>query len=101
MSAGVYPVMPRRTAAINGGTYATVTTSAIVLAANPSRQWAVLFNTSSSDTIYLALGKAAVVGSGIPLPPQTGFIFDHTNPWTGDVYAVTSGSSTNLAVCHV
>jgi hypothetical protein len=102
MSAGVYPVMPRRTSATNGGTYFTVTgASQVCLAANPNRQWAVLTNSSSADTIYLALGKAAVVGSGIVLPPGVGYTFDHTNPWTSSIYAISSGSSTNLAIVEV
>ena len=101
MSAGVYPIMPLTKTTISGATYATVgASSAIAVQANGARRWLVVTNTSA-NVIWLGLGVAAVVGSGIYLPAGAGYIFDHTNPWVGAVYAIASGAGSNLAITEV
>ena len=71
--------------------------STLVLAANPNRVDAELVN-DGDDTIYLARGDAAVVGSGIRLNPNGGsYSIGTVNLFEGEVYGI-SENETNLTV---
>lgn len=80
-------------------TAATVgVTSAQAVATNSARVGLVLTNTSS-NTISIAFDNAAVLNSGITLPPNGGtFTMGEYTFCTGAVYAIASGASSNLAI---
>ena len=63
--------------------------STLVLAANGSRQEAVVCNNSTTQVIYLAFGTSAVVGGGIRLNPKGDYI---TTDTTLAIYAIASAS---------
>ena len=93
-------VAPASATATN--TFATVTTaSSVALAALATRRYVMLVNTSDT-IIYLALGAAAVVGSGIPVYPNGDFYeIKWGNLNTAYIAAIHAGSGNkNLAVCH-
>lgn len=80
-------------------TFATVeTTSAVAVVANGSRISLTLVN-DSSNTIYVSKGAEAVVGSGIRLNSSGGALI--IDDYTGDIYAISTGASSNLTVCEV
>ncbi len=80
-------------------TFATVgVASAEALAENQRRVNAIFVN-DSDETIYLARGNAAVVGSGIRLNANGGwFEIDENNMFKGAVNAIATGADANLTV---
>lgn len=80
-------------------TFATIgLTSTLVLAANSQRRWLFLVN-DSDENIYVSLGSAAVVGSGILLTPGGGALtLDTASMFAGDVYAICASGGKNLTV---
>jgi len=79
-------------------TAATVGTStAEAVASNSSRQGLVLTNTSN-NTISFGIGAAAVLNSGITLPPKSVWVMDEFTFATGAVNAIASSASSNLAI---
>jgi hypothetical protein len=78
--------------------YTTIgTTSALALSASASRRGLVMCNTSSAY-ISLAFGAAAVLYSGITLPPYGAWSMDQFSFWTGEIYAIASLASSNLSI---
>lgn len=79
---------------INSITFDVTTSSQLVLPANEHRKFAIFVNDSSS-TIYLKMGGAASLHSGIRISAN-GFSYeiDNTNLWVGDVYAIHDGIGT-------
>jgi len=73
-------------------TFATIAgISTLALAANPRRLDAEFVN-DSADTIYLARGNAAVIGSGIRLNPNGGsYSIGPGNLFLGDINAISDG----------
>ena len=72
--------------------------SGLALAANVQRVNAVFVN-DSSETIYLARGNAAVIGSGIRLNANGGsYEIDSSNLFLDDVYGIATGAGSNLTV---
>jgi len=69
------------------------TTSTPVLDANPNRRYAAFFN-DSDTTIYLAFGEAAIVGTGVRIPPDGVYEVTWNNPLTAEVNAIHGGSGT-------
>ena len=68
------------------------------LAANVARANAVFVN-DSSETIYLARGNDAVVGSGIRLNANGGsYEIDGGNLFVGAINAIATGAGANLTV---
>ena len=79
-----------------GGKVTVVNTSTLALARECGRQYALLVN-DSDETIYLNLGSAAVMNSGIPLTANGGAIeITGHDLFVGDVYAICSSGSKNL-----
>ena len=72
--------------------------SGLALAANVQRVNAVFVN-DSSETIYLARGNAAVIGSGIRLNANGGsYEIDASNLFQGVVNGIATGAGANLTV---
>lgn len=88
---GAYPIRKVSDAPIS-----VVTTSTLALADNPNRKYALLINTSNTD-IWLRLGQAAVLGSGIFIA-RGGFAYEITgeNLWTGAIYAIHGGAGAKV-----
>lgn len=71
-------------------------TSTEAIAANSNRKYALLVNDSDTD-MYLALGKAAVVGEGIRLNKKGGWYeITAINLFTGAVNAICATAGKNL-----
>mgnify|MGYP001591394677 CR=1 FL=1 len=87
-------LMGRSTTMVEGsGTVSIGATTTVILAANNNRRFAHIMN-DSNEVIYLGLGEAAVLNSGIRLNALGGsFTIDATNLFTGAVNGIsTSGS---------
>ena len=68
------------------------TGSGIILRRNPSRIWAGFTNDGAVD-VYIRIGEAAALNTGILLSPGGSFTLDQYNmPWQGEVYAIASAS---------
>jgi hypothetical protein len=79
-------------------TAATVgVSSGIALASNLNRKSLVLTNTSN-NMIYLGLGAAAVVDSGIIIAPFSVWNMNEYSYTTAAIYAIASGAGSNLAI---
>lgn len=77
---------------------AVQTVSTLVLAANPSRRYAVFVN-DSNKPIYLSLGAAAVLNQGIELSTVNGkYEINDSNLFLGVIYAIAEGGDKNLTV---
>lgn len=62
-------------------------TSGLVLAANERRKYA-LIGGNQTVGLWLALGEAAAVGSGIYLAAGDAYEIDADNLWLGEVYGI-------------
>lgn len=82
-------------------TYATIgSDSTAVVVANPSRMHLVLVN-DSTQTMYLGLGAAAVIGSGIRLNASGGsFEISETNLYCGAINAITASGQANITIAE-
>jgi hypothetical protein len=88
-----FPVRePRKSTGTNVSVDATASSST-VLAANGSRDTFQLWHDGSAETVYLALGGAAVVGKGPRL--SAGESFGLTG-YTGEVRAITTAGTVHL-----
>lgn len=67
-------------------------TSAAVMAANEQRKFAEFFN-GSDVSIWLALGAAAVVGTGIHVPVGASYVIDDHNMYLGAVNGIAASGS--------
>lgn len=72
-------------------------TSAAAVSANVNRRGLILVNTSTA-TISIAFGTAAVLNSGITLTPGGVYNMDEWSFDTGEVRAIASAASSNLAI---
>lgn len=81
-------------------TFATVgVASTVVVPANANRTGLVLINTSTNYISLAFDGAAAVLYSGVTLSPAGGvFEMDPFIGTTGQVTAIASGASSNLAI---
>jgi len=74
--------------------------STTILSANANRKYALIVN-DSDTTIYLALGAAAAVNSGIRLNANGGaYEINWTNLYKGAIYGIhgVAGVTKNIAV---
>jgi len=80
-------------------TFATVgVVSTLVLAANRRRVDAEFVN-DGDETVYLARGNVAVMGSGIRINARGGcYRIGTNNMFYGDIYAICAGGQLNLTV---
>ena len=68
------------------------TTQQRILGKNPARQYALLVN-DGTDDIYLGMGIPATANRGIRLNAGGGsYEINLTNPWHGEIYAVSAGT---------
>lgn len=74
-------------------------TSTRILAANPLRAYAYIYNSSGAN-IYLQFGQAAVVNQGIQLGTGANGLYEITSNklWVGDVFVIKSGSPIQIEV---
>lgn len=88
------------TAAIPKSRITVGTTSQPVLAANSARLEATICNDHGTNTVYLALGAAALVNQGIRLNAGGG---NYTTPpgYTGSVHAVANGEGTGVTFTEI
>lgn len=63
------------------------TTSAVLVAANPSRKYAHIFN-NSSEAIFIQFQSSAALNQGIKVGPGSFFTLDTINLWLGDVNGI-------------
>jgi len=84
----------------SSGTNGKVTvgaTSTLVSAPKSNRVYALLVN-DSDETIYIALGAAAVLNQGIPLFASGGSLtLDGKYPFKGAIYAISTSGTKNLS----
>jgi hypothetical protein len=74
------------------------TTSAVVLAADPKRRYAILCNTGNFDC-FLAIGTPAVAGQGILLKSKGGaYELLAQNLTHAAVSAITSADATTISI---
>jgi len=79
-------------------TFATVgTSSGIAVASNSSRKSLIITNTSN-NVMYLGLGAAAVVGSGIVIAPYSVWNMNEYSFTTSAIYVIASDTNSNLAI---
>jgi len=87
----------------SSGTAASVTvgaTTTVALAAVSGRKYAILVN-DSNETIYLALGTAALQGKGIRLNANGGaYEIVGEKPYRGAINAICASGSKNLCVFY-
>lgn len=79
-------------------TVAVTTASILVLAQNKRRKYALISNPTGGGTIFLAFGKAAVANKGVLIPPGGAYEIDSDNLWTGDIFAIASAGTINVAL---
>lgn len=73
------------------------TSSASAVASNANRKGVILVNTSTA-WISLGLGATAVLYSGITLAPGAAWEMRESFVFTGEINAIASATSSNLAV---
>lgn len=94
----VQPVSTKTPLTAASPTFATVTgTSAQVIASDTTRKSLVLINLSS-DNISFGVNTPAVVGSGITITPNGVWESDEYSYVTGQIQAISSGTSSQLAI---
>ena len=85
----------------NSPTFVSVgVSSTSVLGANSSRKGAVFTNTSANTISFATESAAAVLNSGITLPPWGVWEMDGFTFTTGAIHAIASAASSNLAVAE-
>jgi hypothetical protein len=76
-------------------------TQELILGSNPQRYYVLIVNDSDS-TAYISLGKPAVANEGIRLNASGGsFEINLTNPYYGEIYAVSTGASKKLMITEI
>lgn len=99
---GPIPARPNTLTPNSPGGVTVGVASAEVLKANEGREGHTYVN-ASSNAIYLGLGAAAVIGSGIFLAGGGGSwdgLIGHTT-WTGSVFAIAAGAGSKMTVIEV
>lgn len=75
----------------------TVGTQSTYLIAPAARSLVRIYN-GGNETIYLGLGQAAVVGTGIGIPSSTAWESTGSHVYRGAIYAISSGGSDVVAI---
>lgn len=99
VAGGPIPVTPTvSTYAVGTPTTATATgTSGIVLIENSNRKVATIVNVGAAS-VFLAVGTAAIYGSGIALAAGAGYEWNSTNLTHEQIHAITAGTSVELSI---
>lgn len=72
--------------------------SSNILASNPARKYAYIFN-QSGVAIFIKLGAAAVINQGIRIPDNSMYEINSDNLWTGDIFAIKNlATAVNIEV---
>lgn len=79
-------------------TAAITTSSALVLAKNKRRKYALISNPTGGGTLFLAFDKPAVANKGVLIPAGGAYEIDSDNLWTGEIYAIASAGTINVAI---
>lgn len=75
------------------GTVSVGIASVAVLASNDRRRYAIICN-SGANGLWLGLGVAAVVGTGIYVPPNGGtFVIEGDNRWKGAINGIVAAAT--------
>lgn len=70
--------------------------SVVLIAENLRRKYAGIYN-ASTNGLWLGLGQAAVIGTGIYVPPNGGwFEIDHDNLWQGEIQGISAAGAANV-----
>jgi hypothetical protein len=72
--------------------------SAVVLAANPKRKYAVIYNTHATNMVWLSFAVAAVAQRGYPLAAGSMYVIDSDNHTTVAVNGISPDSNVTLTV---
>ena len=72
--------------------------SSTIIAANASRKGAAIINTSANTVSFATEANAAVLNSGITLPPYGVWIMDAYTFTKGAIQAIASSASSNVSV---
>jgi len=79
-------------------TVSVTTSSTLVLAQNLRRKYALISNPTGGGIIFLAFGKAAIASRGVLIPPGGAYEIDVDNLWGGEVYAIASAGTIDVAI---
>jgi len=63
-------------------------TDSVIVAANTNRAGSLVITNTGTNPVYLALGAAAIAGSGIPLLSQGSTAVIDPREWAGNVHAI-------------
>jgi hypothetical protein len=81
-------------------TVSVLTSSTVVLAANPSRKGVILSN-AGANNIYVNLGGGTAVNTNVLLPPNSAaLVLTHLCP-TNAINAIAATGATNLSVTEL
>lgn len=82
------------------GGFTVSSTSATILNASDARNYAAIFNNSSSLTVYLAFGTGvtAVASAGLALAPQAGYVFDRQGVTQQAIQAATVSGTARVTI---
>ena len=73
------------------------TSSTEIVALNTDRKWAVVSNVTKNSTVWLSIGVAAVVGSGMPIR-ENGFLRINRNNYTTEaINGIVSSGTINVS----
>lgn len=75
-----------------GGATLVADTNTVIISANTNRVGIEISNMSATDTVYVYIGSAAVVGQGIGIPPQQGWLMDERTYSTASINVISSGT---------
>jgi hypothetical protein len=79
---------------VTNGSITTGGTSQVMVGSNANRKFLQIWNTSSTDILWVQMGQASGVNSGFPIGP--GFMFQFPNPQPSNeiyIYGATSGDT--------
>jgi len=77
---------------------ATVGVASATAVSASARKGLILINTSTTATISLGFGVAAVLNSGVTLPPNSVLNMDEFSFYAGAIAAIASAAATNLSI---
>lgn len=81
-------------------TASVLTASTLLLGVNPDRVWAGFTNAGAND-IFVQLGAAAALHTGLLVAPNGYFGIDQLQYWAGEVYAIAESAATILSGIEV
>ena len=93
--------LPSTNKIATAGTLTATTSSQEILAANTRRRWAIICN-SGANGLWLGFGVAAVVGTGVYVPPSGGtLVIDGDNRWQGSVTGILAAATSVIGTMEL